>query len=280
MRKPVAVLVAILGMPLSLHGTERPEIFVEGGPFSMGTTDGERDEQPIVDRRVASFYLDKSPVSVAEFSAFVQASGYQTTAETLGDSAVFDMTTGLWSLVAGAEFRYPLGPEGSLAELDHPVTHVSWYDAKAFCKHSDRRLPTEAEFEFAARGGGNDDPIYAFGDSEVRDGDFLVNVYTGFFPFKNTAEDGYVYTAPIGKTGLTPLGFTDMAGNVWEWSQDWYQPYSQTAAMGNPTEKAQRGGSFLCDKDFCHGYRTTARSHSTPDSSFVHVGFRCARSAR
>lgn len=250
---------------------------IDGGSFRMGSLDGNRDEQPVREIIVGSFLLDRSPVTVAQFGNFVRATGHETTAERLGNSVVFHMNSGRWSLVRGADFRRPRGPDGPLANLDHPVTHVSWFDAKAYCEYVDARLPTETEFEYAAKSGTPDgNPVYAFGDMLARDGDFLVNIYTGFFPFRNTGDDGYVYTAPVGETGITPLGLTDMAGNVWEWSADWYLPYVSDPGVFEPTEKSQRGGSFLCDKDYCRGYRTTARSHSTPDTSAIHVGFRCA----
>jgi len=269
--------LAILWL-LSVTTSGSDRVPIEGGAFRMGTTDGGRDERPVRDVRVESFLLDRSPVTVRQFADFVKATGYVTTAEELGDSAVFDMDTGRWSLEQGADFRRPRGSDGPLAKLDHPVTHVSWFDATAYCEHADARLPTEAEFEYAAKSGTpNGNAIYAFGDSLARDGDFLVNVYTGFFPFRNTGEDGYLYAAPVGETGITPLGLTDMAGNVWEWSADWYLPYGGAPALSRPTEKSQRGGSFLCDKDYCRGYRTLARSHSTPETGAIRVGFRCAK---
>lgn len=259
---------------------ERPEVSIKAGSFTMGNVNGPRDERPARQLDMAAFRLDKSPVTVREFAAFVEATGHRTTAEELGDSAVFDMEQGGWSLVAGTTFRHPLGPEQAPANPDHPVTHVSWFDARAYCEHEGRRLPTEAEFEYAAKSGTpNGNAVYAFGDKIARDGDFLINIYTGKFPFRNTGADGYVYTAPVGATGITPLGLTDMAGNVWEWSEDWYMPYGANADDAEPTEKTQRGGSFLCHESYCHGYRTTARAHSTPDTSAVHVGFRCARDA-
>lgn len=282
MNRPVCQIRGLLLWPLLVlpFSSAADTILIGGGKLEMGSEAGGPDERPIVTRDVAPFHLDRSPVTVGEFAEFVKSSGHVTTAEELGDSGVFHMETGRWSLVPGADFRHPLGPDGGLAALDHPVTHVSWFDAAAYCEAADGRLPTEAEFEFAAKAGSDDgNPVYAFGDALKRDGEFLVNVYTGFFPVRNTAEDGYTYTAPVGKTGITPLGLTDMAGNVWEWSADWYLPYGDRVAGVEATEKAQRGGSFLCDKDYCRGYRTSARSHSTPDSSLIHVGFRCAYDA-
>lgn len=270
--RPTAALLLALICSVAWADTLR----IEGGPLQMGSLQGAADERPVQQVAVAPFYYDRSPVTVAAFARFVKETGYVTTAESLGNSAVFDMAGAGWSLVEGASFRFPLGPDGPLAGLDHPVTHVSWFDAEAFCRHAGGRLPGEAEFESAAKAGSEGNPVYAFGDEIVKDGEFLVNVYNGFFPYRNTGEDGYLYTAPVGKTGVTPIGLTDMAGNVWEWTADWYLPYGADRARFRPTERAQRGGSFLCDEDVCHGYRTTARSHSTPDSSAIHVGFRCA----
>jgi sulfatase modifying factor 1 len=249
-------------------------LLIPSGTFLMGSDKGMPHERPIHEVSVETFKLDISPVSVGTFEAWLDKSGYKTEAEKFGNSAVFDMDTGRWNMVADANWQYPMGPDGQKAHADHPVTHVSWHDANQYCEAAGGRLPKEAEFEYAAKGAGQyGNPVYAFGDKVVRDGDFLVNVYNGNFPFKNTGADGYLYTAPIGKTGITPLGLTDMAGNVWEWSDDWFGPYN---GISDKTEKALRGGSFLCDQEVCHGYRTSGRTHSTPDSSLVHTGFRCA----
>jgi sulfatase modifying factor 1 len=249
-------------------------LLIPGGTFLMGSNAGMPHERPIHKVSVETFKLDISPVSVGTFEAWLDKSEYKTEAEKFGNSAVFDMDTGRWNMVADANWQYPMGPDGQKAPADHPVTHVSWHDATQYCKAAGGRLPKEAEFEYAAKGAGQyGNPIYAFGDKIMRDGDFLVNVYTGNFPFRNTGADGYLYTAPIGKTGITPLGLTDMAGNVWEWSDDWFGPYK---GISDKTEKALRGGSFLCDQEVCHGYRTSGRTHSTPDSSIAHTGFRCA----
>lgn len=259
-----------------------PRVQIPGGEFMMGSNKGMAHEMPVHQVAVESFYLSTFPVSVAQFAEFVSATGYTTTAEGYGNSAVFDMSRGRWGLIEGATWHHPLGPHSGPAPLNHPVTQVSWYDAIAYCQADGGRLPTEAEFEYAAKGAGQyGNPVYAFGDAVIKDGEFLINIFIGEFPLNNVAADGYLYTAPIGKTGITPLGLTDMAGNVWEWSADWYGRYStqstqaQLAAAKAP-EKSQRGGSFLCDEDVCSGYRTAGRAHSTPDTSLMHVGFRCA----
>ncbi len=264
----------IVGLLLFPTVSVAATIQLPAGSFMMGSDAGKPDERPVHEVDVKAFRLDRSPVSVSDFSKWLTKSGYTTEADKFGSSAVFSMKRGVWQLVPGANWQRPLGPNGPEALDNHPVTHVSWNDANHYCQSREGRLPTEAEFEYAAKGAGkHGNPTYAFGDREVKDGDFLVNVYNGEFPYRNTGEDGYLYTAPIGKTGITSLGFTDMAGNVWEWTDDWYGFYGQAPGQ---QEKALRGGSFLCDKDVCHGYRTTGRTHSTPDSSLMHTGFRCA----
>ena len=162
--------------------------------------------------------------------------------------------------------------------MDHPVVHVSWNDAVAYATWADKRLPTEVEWEHAARGARDNRRPYAWGDSLAEDGAYKANTWQGIFPVRNTVEDGYLYTSPVGAFGETPLGLTDMGGNVWEWTQNWFRPYADRNEPFSPTvqsEKAQRGGSFLCEPGWCHGYRVSARSHSTPETSLFHVGFRC-----
>lgn len=270
MRALFLVTALLLGDVVLAGGHEQTNIItLPAGQFLMGSNQGMPNERPERQVAVEAFSLDRSPVSVADFARFVESAGHITEAEHFGQSAVFDMESGRWGMVPGATWRTPFGPVGQPALDSHPVNHVSWEDANAYCQAADGRLPTEAEFEYAAKGAGNGgNPTYAFGEAIKKDGDFLVNVFNGEFPFRNTGEDGYLYTAPIGKTGITPLGFTDMAGNVWEWSQDWYDQTEK--------EKTLRGGSFLCEEDVCHGYRTSARSQTTPESTLIHVGFRCA----
>lgn len=207
------------------------------------------------------FALERSPVTVAEFERFARAHRFVTEAERSGSSAVMTFGTGQWRLVAGASWRKPEGPQGPAAEPDHPVTHVSWNDAAAYCAAAGRRLPTEAEWEQAVRANGSDGPV-------ERAGRWRANVWTGVFPVVNDARDGYRTTSPVGAFGAGTLGLTDMAGNVWEWMAD----------AVDATERAQRGGSFLCDGKTCAGFRSTARGHATPESSHMHVGFRCAQS--
>jgi formylglycine-generating enzyme len=252
-------------------------IHVPAGDAVIGSSRGLPDERPVHRVPVAAFGLDRTPVTVAAFARYVAATGAVTEAERYGDSAVFDLATGAWQLVAGATWRHPLGPAQPAAPVDHPVTHVSWNDARDFCAWAGKRLPTEFEWEHAARLGHDAEPVYAMGNEVVREGEFLVNFWQGRFPHRNTAADGWLYTSPAGLLGHSPIGLTDMAGNVWEWTDSWYVPYD--AKTGAGTERVQRGGSFLCNPDGCHGFRVSARGKSTPDSSHMHVGFRCAADA-
>jgi sulfatase modifying factor 1 len=243
-------------------------VYVPGAITHIGSEDGPPDEQPVFRARVAPFFMDVHPVTVAQFRAFVEATGHVSDAERAGSAGVADPRTREWRLVAGANWRYPLGPDGATAPDDHPVTQVSWYDATAFAKWSGKRLPTEIEWEHAARSARDERDRYPWGndlDGEVG-------------PYANTwdKEDGWVHTSPVGTYGATVLGLTDVGGNVWEWTEDWFRPYPDRDRP--PTvadhEKVQRGGSFLCDPTFCHGFRVSARSHSSPETALFHVGFR------
>ncbi len=264
-------------------GAAAPEVRVPGGEARIGSSDPHHpDEGPPFVARVAPFDLDRTPVTVAAFGRFVGETGTRTEAERLGSGAVLTFGSGEWRLVEGATWRRPLGPDGPEAQPDHPVTQVSWNDAVAYCRWAGKRLPSEVEWEHAARAGHAGEPTYAFGDHLLHEGEYLANVWTGDFPFHNDAADGYLTTSPVGRFGLSPIGLADMAGNVWEWTRDPYRPYAQRDAPppeDPAAEKAMRGGSFLCDPKVCHGFRVSARSHATPDSSLMHVGFRCARDA-
>ena len=254
---------------------------VPGGEVRIGDERGRPDVRPAFNARVAAFDLDRTPVTVAAFARFVKAQRYVTETEKLGSSAVMRYGTGQWRLLKGATWRHPLGPDGAPARDDHPVTQVSWNDAVAYCAAAGKRLPTEVEYEYAARGGRNGGQAHAFGkDLQKPDGRYRANVWTGLFPLMNNAKDGYATTSPVGAFGEGPFGLTDMAGNVWEWASDWYRPYAERDLPwpeGKAGEKVQRGGSFLCDAAVCYGFTVTARGHATPDSSHMHVGFRCAR---
>jgi sulfatase modifying factor 1 len=257
-------------------------LYIPGGRTRIGSEDGPPTERPTFYADVAPFLLDVHPVTVADFRRFADATGYVTQSERFGASGVFDVKSGTWGLVDGARGRRPLGPSSPPAADDHPVTQVSWNDAVGYCRWAGKRLPTEVEWEHAARGGRNGGPHYAWGDALVVAGRYMANTWQGEFPHRNTADDGWVYTSPVGVFGKTASGLTDMGGNVWQWCDDWFRPYEQRGRPYTPdTESARviRGGSFLCDPKVCHGFRVSARGHSTPETGLAHVGFRCARDA-
>jgi len=257
-------------------------VYVPGGRTRIGSDDGPATERPRFWADVHPFFLDVHPVTVADFRRFAEATSYVTQSERFGSSGVFDVTTGKWNLVDGANWRHPRGPSAPPAPDDHPVTQVSWNDAVAYCRWGEKRLPTEIEWEHAERGAHSDGPRYAGGDALVVDGHHMANTWQGEFPRRNTIEDGFLYTSPVGAFGKTSLGLTDMGGNVWQWCDDWYGPYAERGKPFTPradSAKVIRGGSFLCDPKVCHGFRVSARGHSTPETGLAHVGFRCARDA-
>jgi formylglycine-generating enzyme len=248
-------------------------IYVKGGEFTS--------EEPVTHHvkkfAVKSFLLDKNVVTVKDFDAFVKATKYITEAEKFGNAGVFNSTTGEWELVDGANYRYPFGKDKEAAKKDHPVTQVSWNDAQAYAKWIGKRLPTQWEWEFAARNGKNTDAVYAWGKNLVESGKYKANTWQGSFPFKNTVDDGYETTSPVGAFGETSLGLTDMGGNVWQWCSDSIEPTKAEAIQDPATRRVLRGGSFLCDPLVCHGYKVDGRSSSTPETALVHLGFRCAK---
>lgn len=263
-------------------GIEVPEgmAYIPGDRTKIGSEEGNPDEQPVFAARVEPFLMDKHPVTVAEFRAFVEATDYGTEAERFGNAGVFDTRARRWSMVDGATWHHPFGPDQPAAPDDHPVTQVSWNDAVAYARWAGKRLPSEIEWEHAARGGHNARSRYAWGDHLVENGHAHANTWNGIFPLYDKGTDGYRGTSPVGAFGETELGLTDMGGNVWEWTADWYRSYDQRGQPFTPTtgsEKAQRGGSYLCSPNYCHGYRVSARSHSTPESSLAHVGFRTVK---
>lgn len=257
-------------------------IYVPAGTSQIGSTYTFAQETPVKRHEIKGFYMDKHPVTVAQFGKFVKATKHQTDAEVYGNSGVLDYKTGQWGMKDGAYWEYPQGKDMPKAQNDHPVTQVSWNDAIAYCKWAGKRLPTEFEWEHAARNGGLiETEIYPWGSNSLKiNGKYKANVWQGVFPYYNNGKDGYLYTSPVGSFGDSDLGLQDMSGNVWEWCSNWKIPYSQSTSEYVPnmhSEKVQRGGSYLCDPKSCHGFRVSGRSGSTPDTSLMHVGFRCVK---
>lgn len=222
-----------------------------------------------------AFLMDRSPVTVREFESFIKATGYVDEATRFGNANVFDTVLHRWVITEGANFLYPYGPENGKAAPDMPATQVSWNDAKAYCEWAGKRLPTEAEWTYAAMNAdGSYNKEYPWGDSLVVNGKFMANVWQGSFPRNNTVADGYAFASPVGAFGTTPLGLTDMGGNVWQWVNDWKNVRDTT---GPDAQKLQMGGSFLCDINVCHGYKIGRSASSTANSSLCNVGFRCVK---
>ncbi|GCL73050.1 formylglycine-generating enzyme family protein [Paenibacillus naphthalenovorans] len=279
-------------------------IYLPGGEFLMGTADQEGfaqdGEGPVRSVRLDSFYIDPYAVSNAEFKAFVDATGYRTEAEVFGWSFVFHLfvsaetakgvtqavqQTPWWWVVNGACWKHPEGPDSHIDDrMDHPVIHVSWNDANAYCQWAGKRLPTEAEWEYAARGG-LVQKRYPWGDVLKPDGEHRCNIWQGKFPDKNNCSDGYAGTAPVHAFKPNGYGLYNVSGNVWEWCSDWFAANHTADPLVNPLgpatgqEKVLRGGSYLCHKSYCNRYRVAARSKNTPDSSTGNIGFRCAADA-
>jgi formylglycine-generating enzyme required for sulfatase activity len=281
-------------------------IRLAGGTFLMGTNDeiGYPDdgEGPVREVAVDPFYMDACAVTVTEFTRFIESTGYQTDAEKFGSSYVFhalltdstkrtlDMlgrtVMGLewWYNVEGADWMHPNGPESDNEGLhNHPVTHVSYRDALAYCEWAGKRLPTEAEVEYAARGG-LEQKRYVWGDELLPAGKHMCNIFQGKFPDYNSGEDGYIGTAPADAFEPNGYGLYNMAGNVWEWAFDWWSPdFHINGPRNNPIgpesgeRRLNRGGSYLCHDSYCNRYRVAARTSNTPDSSTGNLGFRCVR---
>jgi sulfatase modifying factor 1 len=309
--------------------------WIPGGEFSMGArdpTDGNvvvgmqatKDSQPVHRVYVDGFWMDKTEVTNRQFAAFVRATGYVTVAERVpraedfpgappenlvAGSIVFsppDHSVPLddhfqwWAYVAGANWRHPTGPGSSIkGKDDYPVVHVAYPDALAYAKWAGKRLPTEAEWEFAARGG-LAGKVYPWGDDFRTGGKWLANSHQGHFPHQDTGADLFPGVAPVAKFGPNRYGLHDVAGNVWEWVSDWYRPdyYAQLAATQKiarnpkgPTssfdpdepgqkKRVQRGGSFLCTDQYCSRYMVGTRGTGEESTGTNHVGFRCVRDAR
>jgi sulfatase modifying factor 1 len=303
--------------------------WIPGGQFTMGGNDpeGRADERPPHPVRVSGFWMDETDVTNAQFRKFVEATGYVTTAEKKPDweqmkaelppgtpkppedqfvaaSLVFHATPGpvslddysqWWSWTPGADWRHPEGPGSSIeGKDDYPVVQVSWDDAMAYARWAGKQLPTEAQWEFAARGGAEGEKYFWGNEDPTDTGPVHCNIWQGHFPDQNTAHDGYERSSPVHAFAPNGYGLYDMAGNVWQWCADWYRPdtYSSELAQGvvkDPTgpeksldpdepytpKRVTRGGSFLCNAAYCSSYRLAARMKASPDSGTNHTGFRC-----
>ena len=285
-------------------GSTEGMVRLPGGPFLMGTEDDEGfpddGEGPVREVVVAPFWIDECAVSNRRFEAFVKATGYRTEAEDFGWSFVFhnqlpperrtelvrDTVSGLewWCRVDGATWRRPEGPGSSLKKRwDHPALHVSWADAAAYAAWAGKRLPTEAEWEYAARGG-LEQKMFPWGDDLTPFGKHRCNIWQGRFPFKDEGEDGFTGPAPVRSYKPNGHGLYCIVGNAWEWCHDWWSSdWHLDAAREDPTgpeegdRKVIRGGSFLCHASYCNRYRVAARTSNTPDSATVNITFRCVR---
>jgi formylglycine-generating enzyme required for sulfatase activity len=277
-------------------------VTLPGDTFFMGDdstwaypNDGERPAHRV---RLTAFAIDRYTVTNQLFAAFVEATGYVTDAERYGWSFVFAsflpgdfpptravVGAEWWRQVHGADWRHPEGPQSTVDERAyHPVVHVSWTDAQAFCGWTGTRLPTEAEWEYAARGGRT--APFPWGDQLEPDGTHRMNVFQGRFPSENTCADGFAGTAPVDTYEPNRFGLHNMTGNVWEWCHDWYSPdYYRESPTEDPrgpgagTHRVMRGGSYLCHDSYCRRYRVSARQGSEPASSTGNLGFRVASPA-
>lgn len=280
---------------------ERRWVPLPGGTFRMGTEDAagfpDDGEGPVREVRLSPFEIGACAVTNAEFAEFAADTGYTTDAERFGWSYVFagflpgalrrssprPEQTPWWCGVEGATWRAPEGPGSGIDDrLDHPVVHVSWHDAAAYCEWAGGRLPTEAEWEYAARGG-LDQARYPWGDELTPGGEHRCNIWQGMFPTKNLVEDGYRGTAPVDAFPPNGYGLHNVAGNVWEWCADRWGTQHPAAPVTDPRGPAEgenrvmRGGSYMCHDSYCNRYRVAARTSNTPDSSVGNLGFRCVR---
>jgi formylglycine-generating enzyme len=297
-------------------------IWVPGGTFQMGSDDFYPEERPVHRVAVDKFWMDEHPVTNAEFYRFVEATGYVTVAERAPDpkdypgvdpaflvpgSLVFRRPPHRvnlrdhrmwWAYVPGASWRHPEGPESTVHNRDHPVVHVAYEDAKAYADWAGKSLPTEAEWEFAARGG-LEGAAFVWGDQFAPEGQLMANTWQGEFPWENLKSDGYEGTSPVGAFPANGYGLFDMAGNVWEWTSDFFtlrqpQEFSRSCCaphnprVDSPVEnlesnlpdahiprKVVKGGSHLCAPNYCLRYRPAARQGEAVETSTSHIGFRC-----
>ena len=289
---------------LAFNGSTEEMVLLPGRAFLMGThfsggfpADG---EGPVRKVTLDSFYIDIYPVRNRDFARFVKETRYVTEAERFGWSFVFEgdlpdrgasltkhnMAQGAewWKGVERADWRHPEGPQSNIDKRpDHPVVQVSWNDAASYASWAGKRLPTEAEWEYAARGG-LEQKLYPWGDELTPGGVHLCNIWQGKFPMENTSEDGFAGVAPVDAFPPNGLGMYSMTGNTWEWCADWFDAtYHALSTHENPvgpsmgTTRVLKGGSYLCHISYCNRYRVAARSSNTPDSAATNIGFRCAR---
>jgi formylglycine-generating enzyme required for sulfatase activity len=272
--------------------TPAPEgmVLIAGGTFSMGS-DGSSfpADRPAHEVRVDPYFMDKVEVTNAQFQQFVNATRYQTHAEKQGWSIVFDARVGQYEAVSGASWKSPEGPNSNIIGREQlPVVHVSWHDAAAYARWAGKRLPTEAEWEFAARGGYLH-ASFPWGRDMLVDGRYQANTWQGEFPKQDLARDGFRSLAPVASYNPNHFGLYDMSGNVWEWCGDWYEENLYSTRAGRVTEnpmgpadgflKAQRGGSYLSAESNAPAFTVFGRMASDPTSTFPHLGFRCVRDA-
>ena len=302
---------------IALSENTKGMIFVKGGEFEMGGDNNEakQDEFPKHKVTLNSFWMDETEVTNDQFKEFVNATGYITTAEKAIDwneikkivppgtpkphdsllapaSLIFYETevtnlnnyTQWWRLEKNTNWRSPFGKDSNINNKgNHPVVHISWDDAIAYCKWAGKRLPTEAEFEYASRGGLKNN-IYSWGNEPINQGKLKANTWEGKFPSNNKMKDKFYYTAPVKSFEPNGFGFYDLGGNVWEWCSDWFSPsFHQLERIStrinpkgpdNGSTKVMKGGSYLCHESYCNRYRVAARSQNTPDSSTGNLGFR------
>jgi len=297
-------------------------VWIPGGPFWMGSAEDPENNAPLHQVAVSGFWMDKTEVTNAQFEAFVKATGYVTTAERPptkeelkqgdvppekrvpfsvcfkpvslpDDVSLLRVQPVWWQFVAGADWRHPEGPASDIkSRMNHPVVHISWHDAVEYAKWADKRLPTEAEWEFAARGGLDRKEFCWGSEPQGAGGKFRANTFQGKFPGHDSGEDGFVGTAPVASYAPNGYGLYDTAGNVWEWCSDWYSAtYYWSSPKNNPKgpdtgdpgrdtdqpAKVRRGGSYLCADNYCRRYLPAARDHNPPNDAASHTGFRCVK---
>ncbi len=250
----------------------------DGGEITIGSMQGSNRHQPVFIAEIEPFYIDKLPVTVAAFSDFVKITGYITEAEKFGDSGIFDFKSGTWNLLKGTSWKFPLGPDHPEAEPSHPVTHISWNDAMVFAEWAGKRLPSEFEWEYAARNGKNSGEMFPWGNQEIVNGKYMANTFQGDSPTAPSPRDGYLYTSPAGIFGEHPSGLYDMSGNVWQWCSNTFMPYPESSfrTQVNESVKSIRGGSFMYDELGVESYSVYGRSFNSIETSLFNLGFRCA----